>query len=404
MSGFMQATRAQWKALLAASLGWMLDGMDVMLYSMVVASLAQDLGMNKSQSGFMMSLTLAASAAGGILFGALADRFGRTRALMGSILLYSIFTAACGLATNLVMLGLFRVLLGFGMGGEWAAGAPLVAETWPAEHRAKALGLMQSAWAIGYAMAAGITRLVLPAYGWRAVFFVGVLPALVTLWIRHDVAEPEIWQRQSAKIGRARIGSIFQGRLGQRTLVASLMNALAMFGWWGLFTWIPSFLSDPVSKGGAGLDVVRSTEWIVLQQIGMWLGYAGFGFIADAIGRKVTYIGYLLMAAVLVALYAGARDPHYLLILGPLVAFFGTGFFSGFGAISAELFPTAVRATAQGFTYNIGRGLSALAPYTVGRLADHYGLGISFYVTSVAFLLAAVTALAIPETRGKALD
>ena len=136
----------------------------------------------------------------------------------------------------------------------------------------------------------------------------------------------------------------------------------------------------------------------------MWLGYLGFGFVADAIGRKRTYIGYLVAAAGAVSLYAGARDARTLLILGPLVAFFGTGFFSGFGTISAELFPTEVRATAQGFTYNFGRGLSALAPYTVGKMADRFGLGVSFYITAAAFLLAAAVALAIPETKGKALE
>src|SRR5262249_8436842 len=153
--------------------------------------------------------------------------------------------------------------------------------------------------------------------------------------------------------------TIFRGELLRRTLITGLMNAAAMFGWWGLFTWIPSFLSTPVSQGGAGLTLVKSTQWIVLQQVGMWLGYASFGFVADAIGRKRTYIGFLVGPALLVSIYAGPRHPLHLLILGPLVAFFGTGFFSGFGTISAELFPTQVRATAQGFTYNIGRGISA---------------------------------------------
>ena len=403
MTWYKDATPAQWRALVAAALGWMLDGMDVMLYSMVLSHLARDLGMTKEQSGVMMSLTLAASAFGGLLFGVLADRWGRTRALMGSILMYSVFTAACGLAQSLFMLGVFRVLLGLGMGGEWAAGAPLVAETWPDKHRAKAIGLMQSAWAIGYALAAGITWAVLPVYGWRVVFFIGLLPALITLWVRRSVEEPEIWRRQAAK-ARPPLWTIFRGELLRRTLVTGLMNAAAMFGWWGLFTWIPSFLSAPANQGGAGLDLLKSTQWIVLQQVGMWFGYASFGFIADAIGRKRTYIGFLFMAALLVSLYAGTRNPTHLLVLGPLVAFFGTGFFSGFGTISAELFPTAVRATAQGFTYNIGRGLSAVAPWAVGGLAGAYGFGSAFYITAAAFLLAALLAGLVPETKGKKLE
>ncbi|HSC28423.1 MAG TPA: MFS transporter, partial [Vicinamibacterales bacterium] len=183
------------RSLIAASLGWMLDSFDVMLYALVLAALMLDLGMTKEVAGLLGSVTLVASAAGGMIFGVIADRFGRTRALMGSILIYSVFTAACGFAQTIRQLAAFRVLLGIGMGGEWASGAALVSETWPAEHRGKALGFMQSSWAIGFAAAAVVTWLVLPVWGWRAVFFVGVLPAFFTLWIRRAVREPEIWQR-----------------------------------------------------------------------------------------------------------------------------------------------------------------------------------------------------------------
>ena len=181
------------RALIAASFGWMLDAFDVMLYSMVLASLIGDLGLTKGQAGLLGSGTLLASAAGGLLFGVFADRHGRTRALTTSVLLYSIFTAMCGLAQNLWQLALFRILLGIGMGGEWASGAALVSETWPARLRDKAFGFMQSSWAIGYALAAVVTAIVLPRWGWRAVFFVGVLPALFTVWVRRRVEEPTIW-------------------------------------------------------------------------------------------------------------------------------------------------------------------------------------------------------------------
>ena len=185
-----QAPAASRKALLAASLGWMLDSFDVMLYSLVLASLMLDLHLSKSSAGVLGSITLVAAAVGGLCFGLIADRFGRTRALMLSILIYAVFTAACGLAHSFVELAVFRILLGFGMGGEWASGASLVAETWPDEHRGKALGLMQSSWAIGYALAALVAAVVMPRFGWRGVFFVGVLPAFFTLWIRRDVQEP----------------------------------------------------------------------------------------------------------------------------------------------------------------------------------------------------------------------
>ncbi len=178
-----EATAPQKRALLAASLGWMLDSMDIVLYSMVLAFMMRDLGMAQATGGLMASLTLGASAFGGILFGLLADRIGRTRAMMASILIYSVFTAACGFAQDVFQLGVFRVLLGLGMGGEWACGAALVAETWPAQHRGKALGVMQSSWAIGYGAAAALTWVILPRFGWRGVFFAGILPALAAFWI-----------------------------------------------------------------------------------------------------------------------------------------------------------------------------------------------------------------------------
>src|SRR5688572_15229062 len=186
------------KALVAASLGWLLDAFDVMLYALILTSVVAELGLTTAQGGLMASLTLAASAVGGLLFGVLADKLGRTRALSLSILLYSIFTFACGLAQNLWQFAAFRVLLGLGMGGEWASGATLVSETWPEKHRGKALGIMQSSWAVGYGLAAIVVAIVLPRFGWRAVFFVGILPALFTLWIRRSVREPEMWVRATA--------------------------------------------------------------------------------------------------------------------------------------------------------------------------------------------------------------
>jgi MFS family permease len=400
--------------LLAASLGWMLDSMDMMLYSMALVAIRREMGISASTSGLLISVTLVSSAAGGVLFGLLADRVGRARALIGSILVYSVFTAACGLAQNVVHLAVFRILLGLGVGGEWATGAALVSETWPAEHRAKALGLMQSSWAVGYALAALVTAAVMPRFGWRAVFFVGVLPALVTVWIRRKVPEPEIWKKSKVQGPKSKVAggpstsdglrALFHADLRRRTIVVTAMNAASMFGWWGLFTWIPGYLALPVSQGGRGLNILSTSKWILLMQAGMWLGYVSFGFLADSFGRKRTYISYLLVAAALVPFYSLARSPEAVMLLGPFVAFFGTGYFTGFGAISSELFPTAVRGTAMGFAYNFGRGLSAMAPYTIGRLSESYGLGASFLITSAAFLAAALIALGLEETRGKRLE
>jgi MFS family permease len=404
MSWWSSAPRDARRALVAAGLGWMLDAMDVLIYSLVLNDVRREFGIDDRTSGILLALPLATSAFGGVLFGWMADRIGRTRALMASILWYSICTAACGLSQTVGQLALFRALLGFGFGGEWAIGAALVAETWPAEHRGKALGFMQSAWAVGYAAAALLNAIVLPRWGWRAVFVAGILPALATIWIRRSVEEPQIWRASQAPgSGRVSLAALMRGELGRVTWLIAAMNAATMFAWWGLFTWIPSYLGRSIEDGGAGLSLLRTSTWIILMQAGMWLGYVTYGFVADAIGRKRTYVAYLLTAAMLVPIYGATRDPATLLVLGPLVAFFGTGYFSGFGAVSAELFPTAVRATAQGLTYNLGRGISALAPFVVGSLAASGGLGAAFSITSTAFLLAAVMWIWIPETKGRAL-
>jgi MFS family permease len=390
------------RALVAAALGWMLDALDVLLYSFVLNDVRREFGLSDRASGLLIALPLASSAVGGALFGWLADRVGRTRALTASIAVYSGATAACGLAQTAQQLALFRVVLGLGMGGEWATGAALVAETWPAEHRGKALGVMQSAWAVGYAGAAAVNALVLPVWGWRGVFFAGLAPALLTLWIRRSVDESPLWLERRTRpdpTGGTGVG----GRLLRLALIVAAMNACTMFAWWGLFTWIPAYLGRPAAEGGAGLSLVRTSAWIILMQAGMWLGYVSYGFLSDRFGRRRTYVAYLLVAALLVPLYGATRNPAALLVLGPLVAFFGTGYFSGFGAVTAEIFPTAIRATAQGVTYNIGRGLSALAPITVGALSAHYGLGAAFSITSGAFLLAALLWIWIPETKGRSL-
>jgi MFS family permease len=383
----------------------MLDAFDVYLYSLVLAHLMRDFGMSQALGGLLNSLTLIASAVGGFLFGFLADRFGRRRSLMASILIYSVASGACGLSDTVIELAIFRFLLGLGMGGEWSTGAALVAETWPAEHRGKALGLMQSMYAIGEILAVGVVALVLPRYGWRYVFLVGVLPALLIIWIQRRVPEPQIWTDKSrAQTGGQALRLMWRKDLRRNGAVATAMNASSMFAYWGLFTWIPAYLSLPVDQGGRGLGLMKTTAWLIVMGIGKWLGYSVFGFSADAFGRRRSYVVYLVIAAALVPVYGFVRTPVWLLILGPIVAFFGTGFFSGFGTIVSELFPTEIRATAMGTSYNIGRGTSALAPFAIGLLARRFGLGPSFLVLAGAFFLAALLALALPETKGKQLE
>jgi MFS family permease len=379
----------------------MLDSMDVMLYALVLGQVQREMHLSAAMSGAMMSATLVSAAVGGLAFGWFADRSGRARALTISVLVYSIATALCGFTHSAAQLMFCRVLLGLGMGGEWASGAALVAETWPAHHRGKALALVQSSWAIGYALGAAIVALIMPRFGWRAVFFAGVAPALITLWLRRGLREPEAWREQRTTQPRPQTRQLFRGAFGHSMLICATMNAATLFAWWGLFTWVPRFLSMSTAEGGRGLSIVRTSAWTIVMQVGTFLGYVIFGYLADRFSRKYTYITYLVIAALLVPLFAFVRSPNALLVIGPLVGFFGTGYFSGFSVIASELFPTSLRASAMGFVYNIGRVVSAAAPYLIGQVSEHAGLSYALCITSGAFLLAALiaTALRLPSTQ-----
>lgn len=398
------ATKDQWRSFTGAYLGWMLDVMDLMLFSMVIADVSKDLDFDKSAAGFVASAALVATAVGGLFFGYLADRFGRTRSMVFSIVGYSAGTLLCGFSVSLSMLLVFRVLVGVCLGGEWSAGAALVTETWPEKHRGKVMAWVQSAFGVGYALAALIAAIVLPIAGWRGVFFVGILPALSALWIRRHTPEPKLWVERRERVS---LGATIRTLLTEHPrafIVSFAFTSFAMLGYWGLFTWIPTYLSTPVSDGGLGMDLVDSTTWIVLMQTGAVLGFISFGYVADLVGRKRAFISYFVLAAVLVPVFVSISQSALLLVVGIVVSLFGTGFYSGFGPAFAELFPTHIRGTAQGVIYNGARAVSAAGPATIGVVADHIGTSAGLGITAAFFLLAAITvALLLPETRGKAL-
>lgn len=408
-SRLSEVTSAQKRTLIAAALGWGLDGFDVLLYSNVQVHVMAALAITeKGKAGLPNAFMLLASGIGGVLFGFIADRIGRTKALMLSILTYSLCSLGSGLSTSLIVLIFFRFLLGLGMGGEWNTGATLVAETWPAHLRARALAIVQSAWAWGLAGAALVTWIVLDVLhqNWRMVFFAGLLPALVTLWIRTSVPESEMWKQQQAQTGeKASFSEIFSAGLRRQTIFLLLLNVFGLFAWWGLFSWMPPYLTLPIDKGGRGFGLMNTTTLLVtLNLIGMFPGYLCFGWIADRLGRRRSLVLFTLCAALMIPLYAAARAQWLILVLGALVGFFGTGFFSGSGLVGSEIFPTRVRARALGFTYNGARALSAVAPYTIGKVGDKHGLSWAFTICAVAFLLASLMASQLPETRGKQLE
>ena len=317
------------------------------------------------------------------------------------------FTALTATSGTILELVLWRTLVGFGMGGEWSAGSVLVSETWPAQHRGKAIGLMQAGWAIGYILAAILAAFILPGYGWRVLFVFGLFPALLAAWVRKNVPEPELWlagkggPSQSPFSG---LRQLFEKPLGSKTLTATMITTSVLFAYWGLFTWMPTFLSAPIDQGGAGMGIVKSSRWIIPMQVGAFFGYTSFGFLADRFGRRPVFVSFLMCAAVLVPIFGQlGRHETALLLLGPLLGFFGHGYFSVFGAMLAELFPTPVRGVAQGLTYNIGRGLSALAPIVIGLLSDRFGIGSALALTSAFFLAGGGLMFLLPETRGEHL-
>jgi len=388
----------QWLNLFAAQAGYMLDAMDVLLFVFAVNVLREQFHLSAAEAGLVSSSTLAFSAIGGIVFGALSDRIGRAKSMLWSIVIYSVASAGTATSWGLGSLLFWRAAIGIGLGAEWSAGALLVAESWPAEHRAKAVGIMQSGWALGYLLAAGITALILPRWGWKALFLAGLFPALGALALQRKLKEPQVWQEARSQ-PRVRATGIFKGKLRRTTVLASVLATSVLFAYWGLFTWIPGFLSSPAERGGAGLSIVKTSGFVVPMQVGAFLGYVTFGWLSDKIGRRIAFVLYVTGAAVLTPIYGATKDAQTLLLLGPAIGFLGTGFFSLFGAMLAELYPTSLRGAGQGFVYNIGRGMSSLAPWTVGFFADRYGIGAALGLNSAFFLLGAALIFTLPETK-----
>jgi len=408
---YREITGRQWRAFWAAYLGWALDAMDSMLYSVCILAIMKEFSLNTAQGGLLASATFFAAGFGSWMYGIMADKIGRRNSLMISILTYSLATGACGFAQTVTQLAILRVIVGFGVGGEWGTGAALVSETWPTKYRAKVLGFVQSGFAVGYMLGALIAAFVLPAWGWRYVFFIGVLPALITLWIRSGVEETDhfVEMKKDLKEGKAKrqgfiekFGELWTRRYIKSTIGIMLYGAFSLFAWYAIFSWLPGYLGMPVEKGGAGLSIFKSNMWVIEIQVGALLGYVGFGFFADLMGRKKATIFYLLAFAVMVPIFVYIRQPMWLLVAGPLLAFFGYGYIAGYGTIAAELYPTRIRATAQGFIYGCGRLSSGIAPYIVGLLAINYGLGGGFMVAPVALVIASLgVGFFIRETRGQ---
>jgi MFS family permease len=413
MRWFFALPQAPRRALIAAMLGWMFDSMDFLIYVLAIGRLKTYFGFGDATAGLLGTLTLVSAAAGGLAFGVIADKIGRVKALNITVAIFSLCSLGAATSQNVVQLAIWRALLGIGMGGEWASGGVLVAETVPPELRNKATSLMQSTWALGALLAVLLSGLVLGVLplgdnAWRVLFAIGVLPALLILWVQRGVQEPELWHRARAagehKGNPYRV--LFGPTLWRRTLLACVMASCLQFAYWGLFFWLPNLLAAPLDKGGAGMSIVKSTGWLVPIQIGAFVGYLSFGPLADKFGRRRVFALILTAAALLVPIYG--RMVHslgLLLILSPILGYVGHAYWSMIGPFLSELFPTSVRASGQGLGYNSGRLLGALAPYVIGVLAGlpRVGIASALAVTSGFYLAAAGLVFAFPDTSRRPL-
>ncbi|MFH9940739.1 MFS transporter [Streptomyces murinus] len=391
--------------------GYALDSYDYFTLPLSMVALSAYFGLDSGQTGLFTTVTLVVSAVGGALAGVFADRVGRVRALVITVLTYAVFTVACGFAPNFETLLVFRALQGLGFGGEWAVGAILVAEYASARHRGRTLGAVQSSWAVGWALAAVVYTLVFSFAGddlaWRVMFWTGALPALLVLWLRRRVHDaPVALAAREQDPRRGSFTAIFQpGRAGapgllRTTLLASLLSTGVQGGYYTLATWVPTYL-----KSDRGLSVVGTGGYLAFLISGAFLGYLTGGHLTDRLGRRATIWLFALLSAVCVLAYAhipqGANA--VLLVLGFPLGFCMSAIFSGFGSYLSELYPTAVRGTGQGFTYNTGRAVGAVFPTLVGFLADSWGVGGALVFGAVGYGIAALALLGLPETRGKEL-
>jgi MFS family permease len=412
----------QWLVLLVAWLGWVFDAMDGTIYAMVQRPVITELlgaGASQADVGFyssaVFSVMLIGWALGGIVFGILADYIGRTKALTLTILIYSLFTGLSALAENWWQLAIFRFVTGLGLGGEWAAGAALVAEVWPDRLRAKAGSILQSAAGIGFLLAAAANSWV-GIYSWRYVFVVGAIPALFVLFIRMVVKEPESWVKVQKERARSRnaftLSQLFSPGLRRDTLVASGLAFVVLLGLWGGTMWIPSAIREIAerSPGGEALSAPEierlASRGVILLNLGSLIGYLLFGPLADAIGRRGAFLLYFIGAVCLFPItFLGSSSVDTVFLLVPLVGIFTLGVTSGFPIYLPELFPTAVRTTGVGFCYNLGRFVTAGGVFVTGYLVGAMGsYAKAATAVSLVYVVGMVVLLFARETRGKTLS
>ncbi len=408
-SWFHVLTGKEKRTFWSCKVGYALDAMDTQFLSFVIPTLIATWGITKGDAGLIGTVTLLTSALGGWLAGILSDRIGRVKTLQLTILWFAFFTVLCGLAQNFGQLLLARGLMGFGMGGEWTAGAILIGEVIRAKDRGKAVGMVQAGWAIGWGASALLYALMFsllpPEMAWRSLFLLGILPALFVIFIRRFVDEPELFvaqkRKQESSAERVKFTEIFSPAMLSTTVRAVLLTTGAQGGYYAITTWLPTFL-----KTERHLTVLGTGGYLAMVIVGSYLGYIVSAFLTDRLGRKKNFILFAIGSLCIALAYT--RLPvtdSVMLVLGFPLGFFVSGVFSGMGAFLTELFPTRIRGSGQGFCYNMGRAVGSLFPLLIGMTSQYMALGEAIGLfAAAAYGVMIIAALTLPETRGKQLE
>lgn len=401
-AGKQSVDGAAWKALWGSALGYAMDGFDLLILGFMLRVISADLGLTQAEGASLVTGTLVGAVVGGIVFGMLSDRLGRVRVLTWTIVLFAVFTGLCALAQGYWDLLAYRTIAGIGLGGEFGIGMALVAEAWPASKRARASSYVGLGWQVGVLLAAIATPILLPVIGWRGMFAVGIFPAVAAYFIRHSLHEPEVFvakARSAPEPGNSLRLLVKDRETVKLSIGMIILCSVQNFGYYGVMIWLPNYLS---TRFGFGLT--QSAVWTSVTIAGMAVGIFAFGHIADRVGRRPAFLGYMLMAAIMVALYSRLTDPVALLVAGAVMGFFVNGMLGGYGALISELYPTAARATAQNVLFNIGRAVGGTGPVVVGAVAAAFGFDTAIALLAVLYLLDIVALLLlIPERRGAAL-
>ncbi|MGF6569764.1 Predicted arabinose efflux permease, MFS family [Paraburkholderia fungorum] len=390
------------RALIASVLGYAMDGFDLLILGFMLPVIAVDLHLSSTQAGSLVTWTLIGAVAGGVIFGALSDYFGRVKMLTWTILIFAVFTGLCALAQGYTDLLIYRTIAGIGLGGEFGIGMTLVAEAWPASQRARASSYVGLGWQLGVLAAALLTPLLLPLIGWRGMFALGLLPAIVSFFVRRRVEEPALFTERVARGMRKQPFRLLvaDGRTTRASIGVAILCSVQNFGYYGLMIWLPSYLSKTF-----GYSLTRSGVWTAVTVLGMAAGIWLFGLAADRFGRKPTFLFYQVGAVVMVFVYAHLSTPMALLIGGAAMGVFVNGMIGGYGALISELYPTDARATAQNVLFNVGRAVGGFGPVVVGALAARYSFGAALaFLASIYLLDIFATLFLIPERRGAELE